>query len=95
MSACALGEDDQPISPEITTAGGETQAEETKYSRSLFVPFRGWKFRIQDILDAVQAIQEYTQGVAFKTFSEGLKTVDAVVSAERGLTPHTKSSTTR
>lgn len=43
------------------------------------MPPRDWKFRIQDILDAVQAIQEYTEGMAFKTFSEDRKTVDAVV----------------
>jgi len=43
------------------------------------VPHRDWKFRIQDILDAVSAVQEYTRGMEFKTFTEDRKTVDAVV----------------
>ncbi len=43
------------------------------------MPHRDWKFRIEDILDAVCAIQQYTQGMEFKTFTEDRKTVDAVV----------------
>lgn len=43
------------------------------------MPHRDWKFRIQDILDAVVAVQEYTQGMEFKTFTKDRKTVDAVV----------------
>lgn len=43
------------------------------------MPHRDWKFRIQDILDAVSAVQEYTRGMEFKTFTEDRKTVDAVV----------------
>jgi uncharacterized protein with HEPN domain len=43
------------------------------------VPHRDWKFRIQDILDAVGAVQKYTQGMEFKTFTEDRRTVDAVV----------------
>jgi uncharacterized protein with HEPN domain len=43
------------------------------------VPLRDWKFRIQDILDAVRAVCEYTQGMDFKSFIEDRKTVDAVV----------------
>jgi len=43
------------------------------------VPHRDWKFRIQDILDAVGAVQKYTQGMKFKTFTEDRRTVDAVV----------------
>jgi uncharacterized protein with HEPN domain len=43
------------------------------------VPLRDWKFRIQDILDAVDKVGEYTQGMDFKSFTEDRKTVDAVV----------------
>ena len=43
------------------------------------MPHRDWKFRIEDILDAVGTIQEYTQGMEYKTFTEDRKTVDAVV----------------
>jgi uncharacterized protein with HEPN domain len=43
------------------------------------VPLRDWKFRIQDILDAVGKVREYTQGMDFKSFTEDRKTVDAVV----------------
>ena len=43
------------------------------------MPLRDWKFRIQDILDAIGAIQEYAQGIEFETFTEDRRTVDAVV----------------
>jgi len=43
------------------------------------VPPRDWKFRIQDILDAVSTIAKYTQGMEFNTFIEDRRTVDAVV----------------
>ena len=43
------------------------------------MPLRDWKFRIQDILDAVGKVGEYTQGMDFKSFTEDRKTVDAVV----------------
>ena len=43
------------------------------------MPHRDWKFRIQDILDAVGAVQKYTQGMELKTFTEDRRTVDAVV----------------
>ena len=43
------------------------------------MPLRDWKFRIQDILDAVRAIREYTQGMEFNAFVGDRKTVDAVV----------------
>jgi uncharacterized protein with HEPN domain len=43
------------------------------------VPPRDWKFRIRDILKAIDAIQEYTKGMEFKTFTGDRKTVDAVV----------------
>ena len=43
------------------------------------MPHRDWKFRIQDILDAVSAIEKYTKGMEFNTFIEDRRTVDAVV----------------
>jgi uncharacterized protein with HEPN domain len=43
------------------------------------VPHRDWKFRIQDILDAVRAIGKYTQEMEFDSFIEDRRTVDAVV----------------
>ena len=43
------------------------------------MPHRDWRFRIQDILDAVGSVQTYTRGMEFKTFTEDRKTVDAVV----------------
>ncbi len=43
------------------------------------MPHREWKFRIQDILDAIRAIRKYTKGMEFKTFVYDRRTVDAVV----------------
>ena len=43
------------------------------------MPHRDWKFRIQDILDAIDAVQEYTRGMDLKSFIGDRKTVDAVV----------------
>ena len=43
------------------------------------MPPRDWRFRIKDILKAIGAIQEYTKGMGFKTFTKDRRTVDAVV----------------
>jgi uncharacterized protein with HEPN domain len=43
------------------------------------VPHKDWKFRIQDILDAIDAAQKYTQGMDYKAFAGDRKTVDAIV----------------
>lgn len=43
------------------------------------MPRRDWKFRIQDILDAVTTVEKYIQGMEFNTFIEDRRTVDAVV----------------
>ena len=43
------------------------------------MPPRDWNFRIQDILDAVAAVQTYTAGMTFETFTLDRRTVDAVV----------------
>ena len=42
-------------------------------------PERQWRFRIQDILDGIRAIQEYTRGMTFSEFENDPKTVDAVI----------------
>jgi uncharacterized protein with HEPN domain len=43
------------------------------------VPHRDWRLRIRDILDAIQAVQDYTEGQDFEAFSKDRKTVDAVI----------------
>jgi len=40
---------------------------------------RDWKLRIEDILDAIEKIQRYTDGMNLKSFKADDKTVDAVV----------------
>lgn len=40
---------------------------------------RNWQFRLQDILDAVTAIQNYTMAMDFETFVRDRRTVDAVI----------------
>jgi len=42
-------------------------------------PERGWKLRISDIIDAMDAIQQYTDGMDLDSFEADRKTVDAVV----------------
>lgn len=39
---------------------------------------RLWKFRIQDILDAISRIQSYIHSMTFEQFCEDRKTLDAV-----------------
>jgi uncharacterized protein with HEPN domain len=43
------------------------------------MPPRDWRLRIVDILSAIAAIQEYTQGMDCATFAADRKTVDAVL----------------
>jgi uncharacterized protein with HEPN domain len=43
------------------------------------VPHRAWKFRIQDVLEAIDADHEYTAGMDLGTFAKDRRTVDAVV----------------
>ena len=43
------------------------------------MPPRGWRMRIEDILDAIGRIQDYTRGMTFEAFSHDRKTIDAVV----------------
>ena len=39
---------------------------------------RRWQMRIQDILDAIQEINDFTEGLTFETFQIDLKAVRAV-----------------
>lgn len=41
--------------------------------------FRDWRFRVQDILAALQAIFEYTEGMTFDEFAADRRTFDAVI----------------
>ena len=43
------------------------------------MPYRGWEFRIDDILEAIDKIERYTDGIGFKEWQQDDKTVDAVV----------------
>jgi len=43
------------------------------------MPPREWRFRIQDLLDAIESIRTYTEGMDFAVFQNDRKTVDAVV----------------
>ena len=41
--------------------------------------FRDWRFRVRDILAAVRAIADYTDGMTFDEFVGDARTMDAVV----------------
>lgn len=41
--------------------------------------FRDWRFRVRDILAAVQAVAAYTEGMSFEGFVADARTRDAVV----------------
>jgi len=43
------------------------------------VPPRDWRMRIEDILQSIAVIQEYTQGMTLESFARDRKTVDAVL----------------
>ena len=43
------------------------------------MPPREWKLRIEDMLEAIQRVQHYTQGMTLDSFSADEKTIDAVV----------------
>jgi len=42
-------------------------------------PERDWRFRIKDMLDAIQTIQQYSRGLTYDEFIKDSKTVDAVI----------------
>jgi uncharacterized protein with HEPN domain len=43
------------------------------------MPFRDWRFRIDDILEAIEKIERYTKGMDFDSWQNDEKTVDAVI----------------
>jgi len=43
------------------------------------MPSRRWRVRVEDILQAISKIEQYTAGMTFETFRADDKTVDAVV----------------
>jgi uncharacterized protein with HEPN domain len=43
------------------------------------MPVRDWKFRIEDILEAVQDSLELTQGMDYETFCQDKRTLKAVL----------------
>lgn len=40
---------------------------------------REWRFRIEDIAEALSAIEEYTTGLDFESWNRDRKTIDAVI----------------
>ena len=43
------------------------------------MPHRDWKQRVEDILEALERIESYTQGMTFDAFKSNSMAVDAVV----------------
>ena len=40
---------------------------------------RNWRLRIEDMLEAIQHVQQYTQGMSLQAFTSDQKTIDAVI----------------
>ncbi len=61
-------------------AGGARRADVPGYlERQAKLRFRDWRFRVRDILAALAAIAEYTDGVTFDVFVADRRTRDAVI----------------
>jgi uncharacterized protein with HEPN domain len=43
------------------------------------LPPRGWRLRVEDILDAIAKIEHYVQDLTFEQFQADPRTVDAVI----------------
>ena len=43
------------------------------------MPLRSWKIRISDIIEAIENVLEYSEGMTFESFSADRKTIDAVI----------------
>jgi len=43
------------------------------------VPSRNWQNRVQDVLDAITEIREFTNGITFEEFQDDRKTIRAVL----------------
>jgi len=44
-----------------------------------FMPFRGWKLSVQDIIESIEAVEGYVEGMTFEQFLRDARTIDAVV----------------
>jgi uncharacterized protein with HEPN domain len=43
------------------------------------MPYRDWRFRIDDIIEAINKIDRYTGGIDFDSWLKDEKTIDAVI----------------
>lgn len=43
------------------------------------MPRKKWKFRLRHIIESIERIEEYTQGMSYEDFRRDQKTIDAVV----------------
>ncbi|MDQ7030175.1 MAG: DUF86 domain-containing protein [Ardenticatenia bacterium] len=43
------------------------------------MPHRDWRLRIHDIIEAIEKILRYTEGMTFEEFARDERTVDAVI----------------
>lgn len=43
------------------------------------MPVRNWKFRIRHIVEAIESVQSYTNGMDYDAFQADEKTIDAVI----------------
>lgn len=56
------------------------------------MPPRDWKLRVEDMIEAIEPIQKYTDQLSYEEFASDSKTVDAVV--RRPLIHHFKTLAT-
>ncbi len=49
------------------------------WEREVRIRFRDWRFRVRDILEALTAIAEYTEGMSYDEFLADRRTRDAVL----------------
>jgi len=62
------------------SAGHAPDRRQTGFSeRQAKLRFRDWRFRVRDILTAVQAIADYTDGMTHAAFVADGRTMDAVI----------------
>lgn len=43
------------------------------------MPYRDWRFRLDDILDSIEKIERYVRGMNYAQWRQDEKTVDAVI----------------
>ena len=58
---------------------GRAAAPAAAWEREARIRFRDWRFRVRDILDAVTAIADYTDGMTYEEFLADRRTRDAVI----------------